>query len=517
MSDWTAGYVSELDYTYGYYEELNTKRVELCLLNKGLAPPKITRALELGFGQGISVNVHAASSDVEWMGTDFNPGQANFAARLASEATTGCEVLDCSFEELLSSKELPEFDYIGLHGIWSWVSNHNREIITEIIRQKLRVGGVVYVSYNTTPGWAGFGPVRHLITEHAAVLGSSGEKLATRIDAALEFTEKLLALEPKYNLTYPQTVERVNNIKGQNRHYLAHEFFNKDWHPMHFSEVARILSDAKLDFAAPAELLQHVDSYHLTTKQIEFLETIPDSIMRETVRDFFLNRQFRKDYWIKGTVRLPLSDQLNKVRALRVVLTVPKDKISTKIKVGLGNLTLNESESLLIIDAIEQLGIARVGDIEAIVKNGLPGSTDLARVATILKFVTVLAGTDQAALAQEEEVISDRHANTKALNHIFFDRAKNTNEVSFLASPVTGGGIPANRIEQLFTSSIMRGLDNPEAWATEAWQILSAQGHRLLNNGIAIDTDQGNIEELMTKAKEFAENRVQIFKKLRIL
>ena len=60
MSDWTSGYVSELGYTYGYYEELNTKRVELCLLNKGLAPPKITRALELGFGQGISVNVHAA-------------------------------------------------------------------------------------------------------------------------------------------------------------------------------------------------------------------------------------------------------------------------------------------------------------------------------------------------------------------------------------------------------------------------------------------------------------------------
>ena len=130
MSDWTAGYVSELGYTYGYYEELNTKRVELCLLNKGLASPKITRALELGFGQGISVNIHAAASDVEWMGTDFNPSQANFASRVASEATTSCKLLDCSFEELLSSEDLSEFDYIGLHGIWSWVSDHNREIIT---------------------------------------------------------------------------------------------------------------------------------------------------------------------------------------------------------------------------------------------------------------------------------------------------------------------------------------------------------------------------------------------------
>lgn len=234
MSDWTAGYVSELGYTYGYYEELNTKRVELCLLNKGLAPPKITRALELVFGQGISVNIHAAAGDVEWTGTDFNPSQANFAASVAREATTSCKLLDCSFEELLSSENLSDFDYIGLHGIWSWVSDHNRAVITEIIRRKLRVGGVVYVSYNTTPGWAGFGPVRHLITEHAAVLGSSGEGLANRIDDAIEFTQRLLALDPKYNLTYPQSLERLEAFKGHNRHYLAHEFFNKDWHPITF-------------------------------------------------------------------------------------------------------------------------------------------------------------------------------------------------------------------------------------------------------------------------------------------
>ena len=127
MSDWTAGYVSELGYTYGYYDELNTQRVELCFLNKGLAPPKITSALELGFGQGISINIHAAAGNAVWTGTDFNPSQANFAVQLAEEAGLDCRLLDNSFEELLSTANLPEFDYIGLHGIWSWVSDQNRE------------------------------------------------------------------------------------------------------------------------------------------------------------------------------------------------------------------------------------------------------------------------------------------------------------------------------------------------------------------------------------------------------
>ncbi len=97
MSDWSAGYVSELGYTYGYYAELNPSRVDLCLLQKGLQPPKISHALELGFGQGVSVNIHAAASDVVWSGTDFNPSQANFARQLAEQSGATTYLHDASF------------------------------------------------------------------------------------------------------------------------------------------------------------------------------------------------------------------------------------------------------------------------------------------------------------------------------------------------------------------------------------------------------------------------------------
>lgn len=32
MSDWTAGYVADIGYTYGYYSELNPLRVQLAFL-----------------------------------------------------------------------------------------------------------------------------------------------------------------------------------------------------------------------------------------------------------------------------------------------------------------------------------------------------------------------------------------------------------------------------------------------------------------------------------------------------
>ena len=66
MSEWSSGYVSELGYTYGYYRELNPKYIPFSLALRGYAAPKVETALELGFGQGISVNFHAAGSDVNW-------------------------------------------------------------------------------------------------------------------------------------------------------------------------------------------------------------------------------------------------------------------------------------------------------------------------------------------------------------------------------------------------------------------------------------------------------------------
>ena len=89
VSDWTEGYVAEIDYTFGYYSELNPLRMAVPFLNVGLAPPAVATACELGFGQGISVNIHAAASDVLWHGTDFNPAQAGFARSLAAMSGSG--------------------------------------------------------------------------------------------------------------------------------------------------------------------------------------------------------------------------------------------------------------------------------------------------------------------------------------------------------------------------------------------------------------------------------------------
>ncbi len=164
--NWTSGYVRDVDYTHGYYRELCPEMLQLAALHAGFAPPAAEnpRYLELGFGQGISVNIHAAAHTGEYWGTDFNPSHAAHARALAEASMSGAVLLDESFAELAARTDLPEFDIIALHGIWSWISDENRQVIVDIVRRKLRVGGMLYLSYNCLPGLAPAMPLRHLMT-----------------------------------------------------------------------------------------------------------------------------------------------------------------------------------------------------------------------------------------------------------------------------------------------------------------------------------------------------------------
>src|SRR6185437_14649518 len=111
----------------------------------------------------------------------------------------------------------------ALHGIWSWISEENERVIIDFIRRKLRVGGVLYVSYNTQPGLSGMVPFRHLLMQHADMLGGSGRGIVGRIDAALGFAERLLPLNPAFAVANPTIGERFKAMQGHNRSYLAHE------------------------------------------------------------------------------------------------------------------------------------------------------------------------------------------------------------------------------------------------------------------------------------------------------
>mgnify|MGYP000188555424 CR=1 FL=1 len=494
-TEWNAGYVTDVNYTFGYYGELNPLRCRLPLLMVGRHAPKIENACELGFGQGLSVSIHAAAQpDVNWYGTDFNPSQAAFASEMVRLAGADAKLYDEAFAEFCGRQDLPDFDFIGLHGIWTWISDANRGVLVDFIRRKLRPGGVLYISYNTLPGWSASAPIRHLMKRHAEVMGAPGQGIIGQTDAALNFIEQFLALEPLYAKANPGAAERLKQVKGQDRKYLAHEYMNRDWHPMYFADMENWLGDAKVGFASSAHTLDNLYELNMTPQQAEFMRDTQDVSLRETIRDYCVNQQFRRDYWVRGVRALVGHEQVAALREEHVVLTSAQADLPKTVRGVIGEAGLIDTIYAPIYELLLDHKPHSILELETHV-----GGKNVS-FAQLTSALTILLGLGVIQPAASGSGAAKAQARTQALNKAISRRSLSVGDIAYFASPVTGGGISAPRFSQLFWLSKQSGGATPTDWAQFAWSLLQAQGQALVKDGATLQGED-NLTELKAQAE----------------
>lgn len=505
---WNQGYVTGVGYTYRYHRETSFVFQRFCLLLRGLACDDRGEAAshcELGFGQGVSININAASNLGRYVGTDFNPAHAAHAIDMARQGGGDLRLYDDSFEQLLARDDLPAFDSISLHGVWTWVSRDNHRLITEFAARHLRPGGVLYVSYNCFPGWASDHPLRQLFAVHDRYAPGPPD-ITQRIDAALTFTGDVLAAGPRFAEAAPGAHDRLQRISKQPRDYLAHEYFNRDWNCSYFSDVADALSKAKLDFATTAEPLDAVDTINLTAEAIAFLNAIAHPVLREQIRDYFVNQQFRKDLYQRGIRRLVAAELHEKMLQTRIVLARPIDTIPMTVHGGQGDARLQDAifRPLLDILAAQDYAPKSFGEVlQCLPELSLPQLTMAG---------AVLIGAGHAEPCQSETSVQTVRNRCAALNQRLLDRARTHDDVNYLASPVTGAGVAIGRFQQLFLLARNRGCEHPADWAQFVWQLLTDQGQVVLKDGVPLVTPEENLTELTVQANDFATNRLPILR-----
>lgn len=335
----------------------------------------------------------------------------------------------------------------------------NREItefLQALIRRRLKPGGVVYMGYNALPGWAAFSPLRHLLVEHANRAGSEGVPIAGRIDEAIRFLDRLLAANPGFARDNPGIVESFKAMREDDRHYLAHEFFNRDWQPMHFATIARWLAP-DVGYACSADYADHIDAMGLSAAQRSLLADVADVGLRETVKDLIVNPRFRRDYWVKGTERLSTNDRTEALRREQVIAVVRPLELPLKLRAA---LALSQSGP----------GEAVYGAVLEVLGDGKVWSLGQIAEAAIL-----IASCDLIQAAQDEQVTAQARPRTDRLNAHLIASARTAGDVHALASPVTGGGIPVGRAQQLFLAELRAGKKRPDRWAREVAKILPAE------------------------------------------
>lgn len=504
---WNAGYVSEVDYIYGYFPELSPIRLKLALLSRGVSHDvsDSPNYLELGFGQGISLNINAVTSAGNFYGTDFNPSQAAYASQIARAAGKSVKIFDNSFEDLAARDDLPEFDIIALHGIWSWVSQESRQAIVDIIHNRLKPGGVLYVSYNAKPGWAPIEPLRHLLNIHSSKAATGG--LLARVEESLNFVQKVVDAKSGYFAQYPAIGNMVKSIRALDRNYVSHEYFNRNWLPESFSEVSASMAEAKMDFAASANIIENVPGLGVPAHCQEILSGISDLALFETTRDYLVNRQFRRDVYVKGRRQMSSAEIVDRMHDYSFMALADRDELPLELTTSAGPATLREDIYRPVWAALRS---AKKGEMtfgalaDAVAAKGV-------KRAQLAEVLFVLTGRGDVAPVSQSSTRDEDAKASIALNHELCRRSQYSAGVNNLAAPRIGGAVTVGRVQQLILLGMWEKVPNVEEAVLET---LWSQGERLMREGQVLQERDDNLAELKRLVAEVREKTIPMLRKL---
>jgi len=501
---------SEVEYNYYYLPYLNPSLLPLLFANAGIRSGPVKTACELGFGQGINLNVHAAASSTHWYGTDFNPAHARFATDLASASGAPAVICNEPFEIFCARTDLPDFDFIALHGVWSWVSQQNQSIIRDFIVRKLAPGGVLFLSYNVMAGDAAMVPVREVMARSAAASKEPAQPLDARIGAALRFAASAITSSPNFADAHPGLAGRVQSLASQNWRYVAHEYFAHNWEPASFGRIADWLRPAGLEYACSSGFGNTYEPWNLTPAQRDLLATETHPELREMWRDIMTNNRFRREYWVRGARRFTPSDRLEALRRQRVLLVAPRDQASVRAETTLGAFALPKAMSDRILDLLSDHKPVSIGQIESSLRGHTIGFQQ------IIEVIFTLLDSGELAVAQREEVTRVARSRTDKLNAFLAERARSADDPFLFASPVTGAAIlHETRMPLLFWTGLRQGLHSPAELAAKAAAL--TQDAALPPQGAEGKRVELDVLSLRGEAEQFLRVIVPLYRALQVV
>jgi SAM-dependent methyltransferase len=340
----TQGYVTDVRYPDTFFRELSPVWLNYVAALAGAFPRDVNRPfkyLELGCGFATSTVVNAGALPCgAFYACDFNPAHIeagrNHAAGLGID---NIRFFETPFEELLEI-DLPDFDFVVLHGVYSWVNSEARESIRRIIEQKLKPGGLLYLSYNCQPGWTVEAPLRRLLMELAATAsGNTSERAALAAHTLQELGNSHL----RYFRANPEASAAVDAYVRSPSNYLAHEFMSQTWELFYSTDILTEMTEIGLEYLGSATLPDNHPMLIVDERAATALASLPTQRQRHLAMDFAVNRRFRRDVFVRGHPHLGDADIARHLAATVIGSAGNPRQIATRVKVPRGEVSFQDS------------------------------------------------------------------------------------------------------------------------------------------------------------------------------
>lgn len=471
MSDWSHGYNVSVEYTCHFYREMAPDWIDHAARVAGYVPPRRSasgafRYLELGSGQGMGLCLLAAANPrAEFVGVDFLPAHVAHAQRIAQAAgLTNVRFVEADFANLAADwpSDFGTFDYVALHGVYSWVPEALRAALVRCLAAATHPGSLVYVSYNTQPGWLSSAPFQHITR---AIEKSGDRPGAAAIEESVALFDRLRAASAPIFQTLPSIAVQIEAVKGRNASYLVQEYLNDSWHPMWHSQVAAELADAALDYIGSATMAEATLPALLAPELRDAILAVPAGPLRQDVQDFTIDQSFRRDVFARAPQRSDMPGSASAGDTRLHLLSAPMSGAPIPVPARFSEIAIPPYAYAPVVEALTA-GPKTIAELAALPLLRQQGADNAVQLLLLL----IHAGT--LAIGPAEPAPPDV---SQRLNAVIAREAANGAPYDHVAAAALGSAFAVTKLDLLFFDCWCSGHTEAAALAKGASERLASE------------------------------------------
>ena len=266
------------------------------LLGLSPAPASTARILEIGSSYGGNLISQALFyPQATFTGIEIAPTQVSVGKTYIDQlGITNLNLLEGDVNE--SHDHLGTYDYIIAHGFYSWVDEETKNNFLRLCKEHLAENGILYMSYNTYPGWHKMDSVRALLEFANKDIDTLNHREKVRHGKTV--ASKLGALMLEYDTVKNQQASFLQSLRQTLQKqdcYVGHDHLEPVNTPVYFHQCMDHMAEHGFTYLCDCDLNLSFPDVYDETLRTKLEELAPhDPLAREQYIDFMLNTAFRK-------------------------------------------------------------------------------------------------------------------------------------------------------------------------------------------------------------------------------
>ena len=266
------------------------------LLGLSPAPASTARILEIGSSYGGNLISQALFyPKATFTGIEIAPTQVSVGKTYIDQLSiTNLDLLEGDVNE--SHHHLGTYDYIIAHGFYSWVDEETKDNFLRLCKEHLAENGILYMSYNTYPGWHKMDSVRALLEFANKDIDTLNHREKVRHGKTV--ASKLGALMLEYDTVKTQQASLLQSLRQTLQKqdcYVGHDHLEPVNTPVYFHQCMDHMAEHGFTYLCDCDLNLSFPDVYDETLRAKLQDLAPhDPLAREQYIDFMLNTAFRK-------------------------------------------------------------------------------------------------------------------------------------------------------------------------------------------------------------------------------